>query len=145
MHERIRARNHAAERRQRACLEEVVLLLGAEGQAAADDLLRELAAQHRLHGRHLLVVAQVLVHQLLQRAWPGSEVRVRVRVVNPHCLHGQQLLAIAQALVRQLLHRAWSGSQVRVRVRVMNPHCLHGRQLLVIAQALVRQLLRRRG
>jgi hypothetical protein len=51
--------------RQVACLVELLVLLGAVRNGSADDLLRKDAAHDFLHGGVLLVVPQVLIHQVL--------------------------------------------------------------------------------
>ena len=57
----------------RARLVELLVLLGAVRNGSADDLLRKDAAHDFLHGGVLLVVPQVLIHQVLHASTMVAE------------------------------------------------------------------------
>lgn len=98
-----------AQQRRPARLEEVLVLLGAVRQVAADDLLRKLAAQHCLHGRNLLAVGQVLVHRVLRRhiicESPSSETDTLLQSAPAqHRLHELHPFSHGQVLESEFVH-----------------------------------------
>lgn len=67
-----------------ACLIEILFLLAAEGDAAANDLLRKFSAHDELHGRLLLGVPHVLVHQILHSQFIPCKPESKPE--NPPCI-----------------------------------------------------------